>query len=222
MQEFEQKLQIELPSPSKLFTPGVILLLILMVAGWILVLYAKSIVGWLVLDPSAILHGQIWRLLSFILIESCPSILVFHGLTTLFIGSMIEREWRTPAFLLLWLTSAVVCGLIWTIVSWIAGMNWIGWGSGPCIYAVIAVFGCLFRDRKFLFFLATVRAQTLAVIFIVIGLVLSIARPISAVWVGGALVGYLCIQLKRQIRSPSPFRRLSSKGKKYGGIADID
>jgi len=204
--------------PSKLFTPGVITILVLMVIGYTLYCYAKNFtLYYLLLHPGQLLKGSVWQLLTFSLINSSCT-LAFSGLAVLFLGSAIEREWGTRSFLTLWIVISGVCAIIWSIISLIIGQELIGMGSAPCIYGLIGTFGLVFRRQRFWFLFCTIEAQHLAFIFVGVGLVLGIAQPISWIWVAGAGVAYLYIKLRwRLMRGPS-----QNTGKKKNSFIDVD
>ncbi|MCM1192581.1 MAG: rhomboid family intramembrane serine protease [Butyrivibrio sp.] len=67
------------------------------VAGYLLEWLAPSVLGYLILDPYAILHGQIWRLVTWII--SPPSSFDFFTLIMLMfylsLGTTLERVWGT-------------------------------------------------------------------------------------------------------------------------------
>jgi len=113
--------------------------------------------------------------------------MIFSGLIVLFVGSAIEREWRTASFVLLWLVISVGCGLLWVIVNLLTGNNFIGMGASGCTYGLIATMGLLFRGRRFFMFFVTVDSRYLVLILIAIGILMNIATPINLVWISGAL-----------------------------------
>ena len=69
-------------------------------------------------------------------------------------------------------------------------------GSASCVYGLIAIFGLLFRRKKFIAWFWAVEAQYIAWALIVIGIVLGIQQPIAWIWVSGALVAYLYIKIR--------------------------
>jgi membrane associated rhomboid family serine protease len=221
MAEVETRFELVFPSPRKLFTPAVTIILILLVAGYALLNYAT---GWTLdyfaLSAAGILQGRIWQLVTYPFFDSCGWTLVFDGLLVLFIGSAVEREWRTGAFVLLWLVVSVVCGLVWVIVSAILGRNFIGMGPASCAYGLIAVFGLLNRKKRFLALFWTVEAQHIAVGLIVIGIIAGIQRPITWIWVTGALVAYLYVKLRWRISNAA--KAAPSRNYKPQSFVDID
>jgi membrane associated rhomboid family serine protease len=136
---------------------------------------------------------------------------------------MIERELGTKYLVLLWLVVAVTCAVIWTAISLIAGQDFVGAGSGACAYGIIGTFGLIFRRRRFWVYFCTVEAQHLALIFVGIGVVLSIAQPISLIWVSGALVAYVYTKLRWRMASKDRVVEPSVKQRSpSGGFVDVD
>jgi membrane associated rhomboid family serine protease len=221
MAEVETRFELAFPSPRKLFTPAVTCILILLVAGFALLSYASDwVINYFALSAGGILQGRIWQLVTYPFFDTCGWTLVFDGLLVLFIGSAVEREWRTGAFVLLWLVVSVVCGLVWIIVNAILGRNFIGMGSASCAYGLIAVFGLLYRRKRFLALFWAVEAQHIAWALIVIGIVLRIPMPITWIWVTGALVAYLYVKLRWRISNAA--KAAPSRNYKPQSFVDID
>jgi membrane associated rhomboid family serine protease len=197
----QQPIQFEMPTPLKIFTPAVTALLVLMAAGYILILAAPGVTEWIGLVPDGVLRGKVWQLASYVFGERFAMNFLFNAMAILFVGNMFEREWKARSLAGLWVSASIVCGLIWTTVNLLAGKNWIGLGAGPCVYALLGAFGLLFGKRRFFFFVAAVQARWIAAIFIGLGLVMSLRQPISIVWIIGAPVGYLYIAFLRRFAS---------------------
>ena len=217
-----QEVRIAFPTPEKLLTRGVIIIVSLLVAGFLgLALGREAVAGALALSPLGVLHGKIWQLVTYPFLNG-PWGLLWNGLLVLFVGSAIEREWRTSSFLWLWLTVSVACGVLWILVSLLMNVSVTGFGANACGYGIIAVMGVLFRRRRFLFFFATLEAQHIAILLIVIGVILSLPVPITLVWVAGALVGYVYLKARWSLMArPSARPRLRRSGGK-GQFVDID
>ena len=70
------------------------------VAGYVLELLTPEMLGYLTLEPYYILHGQVWRLVTWILIP--PSSLDIFTIIMLFfyfsIGQTLERTWGSFKF----------------------------------------------------------------------------------------------------------------------------
>lgn len=218
-----QQTQISFPSPAKLFTPGVTAIIILLIAGMLLSMFAPGFrTRFIALSAQSVLHGRIWQLVTYPFASGYPINLVFSGLMVLFVGSAIEREWKTASFLLLWVVVSAVCGLLWVIVNLLTGNNFIGMGASACTYGLIATMGLLFRGRRFFMFFATVESWHLVLILIAIGILMNIATPINLVWVSGALVAYIYIKLRWSMALKSRRSIPSEEQGRSNGFVDID
>lgn len=210
-------------SPTKIFTPAVTSILVLSILGLILTMLMPDFATkFLALSGQGLLHGMIWQLVTYVFVNSMPINLIFSALMILFIGSAIERQWRTGSFIVLWLVISVICGLLWVLLSLILGVNYVGTGAGACTYGLLAIFGMLNRGRRISIFMATLEAQYLVIIFIAIGIILNIMQPIGLIWISGALVAYLYIKLRWKMseKSAAP-NNLSASGQR-GRFIDID
>lgn len=218
-----QQTQMAFPSPTKLFTPGVITILVLLIAGILLSTFATDFTtNFLAVSARNVLHGRIWQLVTYPFVSSSPMNLIFSSLMVLFVGSTIEREWKTASFLLLWLVISAVCGLLWVIVNLVTGNNFIGMGASACTYGLITTMGLLFRGRRFFMFFATVESRYLVLILIAIGILMNIATPINLVWICGALVAYVYIKLRWSMAFKSSKDVSSVEQRRANGFVDID
>ena len=84
---------------GKYAIPNISLLLILCYGcGYVIQFINASFLQYLTLNPYAILHGQIWRLVSWIIVPPSQSNIFFVLITLYFyysIGSSLERTWGT-------------------------------------------------------------------------------------------------------------------------------
>ena len=84
------------------------------VAGYVLELLTPEMLGYLTLEPYYILHGQVWRLVTWILIP--PSSLDIFTIIMLFfyfsIGQTLERTWGSFKF-----DVYIFSGLIFTVIG---------------------------------------------------------------------------------------------------------
>jgi membrane associated rhomboid family serine protease len=158
----------------------------------------------LALNPQAVLSGRIWQLLTYPFVNGGCS-LIGNGILLLFLGSAVEREWRTWSFLFLWLVVSVLCGLIWIGISIVLRIFFSlalppGATASACGYGVIGAFGLLFLHRRFLVFFWTMEAQQFAWLLVAIGLVIGIAWPPMWIWVAGAGVAFVYLKLIWKLR----------------------
>ena len=170
-----EQVQMVMPSPIKLFTRGVTILIVLSIGGFLLSTFAGELaINFFALNPQNVLHGRIWQLVTYPFIHAFPMNLIFDGLVILFLGSAIERGWRTSSFLLLWVVVSVCCGLIWVAVSLLGGRNLVGMGAAGCAYGIIGTLGLLFRGQRFFVFFGVIGGRYLAMILLAIGVIMSI------------------------------------------------
>ena len=222
MADFQTCTQMVMPAPSKLFTPAVTTILGLLVGGFAIATYFPEFtLKYLALSSQELFRGKFWQLITYSLINPSSCSLIFNGIMVLFIGSSIERVWRTRSFVLLWVVVSVACGVLWVLVSLVLGQNMIGAGSGACGYGLIATFGILNYRKRFFMMLCTIEAQYLAMIFIGIGVITSIASPFNLIWIAGALVGYVYVKWTLRSRTGSKTENSFSRGG-GSGFVDID
>lgn len=195
MTDFQQTVQLHLPSPSKLFSPVVTTLLILMVIGFTLINYATDFtLRYLAVSAPEVFSGKIWQVITYSFINGCLPNFIFNLFVVLFIGSMIERQWRSGGFFLLCLTITVICGATWVLISFVFRQGFIGVGTDAIAYGLVAAFGLLFRKQRFWFYFFVMEAQMIALVIIGLGIIIGIANPVSWIWVSGAGVSYLYIK----------------------------
>lgn len=202
MQDIQRQIRLELPSPIKLFTPVVTTILILKIIGFALFHHANGFTcHYLALSRSGVTGGQLWQPVTYQLLDSCllPFIINLHIL--LFIGSAIEREWRSRSFLIFWIFNSVVCAFVWLFIMLVFGQNWVILGSAECVFGLVAIFGVLFRKTRFILFFWSVEAHVIAWLIIAFGCIVRIPSPITLISVTGALVGYLYIKTIWKIKA---------------------
>lgn len=218
-----QETRIVLPSPGQLLTPGVTILLSLMVAGFIgFLTVPNTVINLLALDPQKVIHGSVWQLVTYPFVESCPWRLISNGLILLFIGSAIEREWRRASFIWLWLVVSVGCAILWVLINLVAGIYAIGFGATACCYGLVAAMGVILRGRQFLVFFTTVAAQYLAIGLIVIGVIVSLPAPITLIWAAGALVAYGYIKARWALAARTSAHPALRRSTGKGQFVDLD
>lgn len=124
-----------------------------------------SLSSMLSFSRDAILHGQVWRLVTFVLIPQAGDLLFFKGTGIFFvvvsayfyywIGSLLEREWGTGRFTFFYL-SGVVFNIIFGLVAGYASMYYIN-------LSMFFSFAVLYPDLQvLLFFILPIKVKWLA------------------------------------------------------------
>ena len=116
---------------------------------------------------SGLLHGQVWRLVTFVLIPESTS--PFYLLITCYfyywIGSTLERQWGTAKFTTYYLSGMLLTVLGASIVSLITGYSIPVYGANYVNFAMFMAFALLYPDAQvLLFFVFPIRMKWLAYI----------------------------------------------------------
>lgn len=126
---------------------------------------------YLCLDPRAIMHGQIWRIVTFLIyppaLGSSAITDVFFGVIALFLyynlGQTLERIWgafRFNVFFFMGMLGQVVAAL----VAWVAFGQPVIMTTGFLNFSIFLAFAIYFPDVQFLlFFVLPIKAKWLAV-----------------------------------------------------------
>ena len=120
--------------------------------------------------PGAILHGQIWRLVSFIFVPEASGNLLFFAITLYFyyfIGTSLERYWGTVRFNVFYFMGVVLAILVGFIIGLATGdiMNCY-WATSSMYYVNMSLFfafATLYPDLQvLLFFIIPIKVKWLA------------------------------------------------------------
>ncbi len=124
------------------------------------------------LDPNAVLHGQIWRLLSYGFLHDTQS--PFHILLNMLglwmFGTAVEARWGPKRFLSFYLFCIVVSGLI-SLLYLFFGYSPLIIGASGGLLGVLTLYAIFYPDHQLLlFFIIPVKARLATIIFAVISL----------------------------------------------------
>ena len=171
--------------------------------------FVNALVKGSVLVPQYVLHGQVWRLVTYAFINGGLLYILFGLLALWMFGSEFESRWGTSVFLQFYFFCTIGAALTAIAVAYAfyalhllgmkpdiatAGLN------GP-LYGILAAFGVLYGDREILMFPLpfTMRARYMVIIWLLIALYLSLSRGPAGIesiaLLGGALFGYVWIKL---------------------------
>ena len=137
---------------------NIIVYLLAMFAGW-------GSVSFLTFNLNSVLHGELWRLLTFIFVPSnsglfflAVSLYFYH-----FIGSTLEREWGTAKFNLYYLSGVVLTVLATVVASLITGYPLTVAGTGYINMSMFFAFAMLYPETQvLLFFVIPLKIKWLA------------------------------------------------------------
>ncbi len=164
---------------ERLIRPIAIPNLMIFIAGGMLLVFALDFAGlnlssYLDLDRASLFQGQVWRLLTFLLLPP-PSSAIFIIFALYFyylIGSNLEHQWGAARFTLYYLIG-VIGAIIAALIS--------GYGSNTYLnLSLFFAFAVIFPDYQvLLFFVLPVKVKYLALIdaaFFAASLVLAVIR----------------------------------------------
>jgi membrane associated rhomboid family serine protease len=158
---------------------------------------------WCVLDPHAVMSGQVWRLLSYAFLHDRGNLLhiIFNMLILWWFGSTLERMYGSREFLWFYLTAAVVAGLGFVGLGLALGTQGPALGASGGVMAVFMLYATHFpRQQVWIFGLIPVEIRFL-IAFYVIADLLPVLQQLRgeqfqtgiahAAHLGGLLFGWL-------------------------------
>lgn len=125
---------------------------------------------WFALDAGKVLHGQVWRLATYFFCNPVhnPYNLLFNMIGLWFLGSVLERMYGSRELLWFYLTSGVVCGVIFTAFGLKLNLPSPLMGAGSCVMALFCLYATHFPRQEILFFwLIPMQIRVVLLIYIV-------------------------------------------------------
>ena len=191
------------------------------VAFWLLGLVNPVLINYLSFDPYLVLHGQVWRIISFAMIPPSDGMLANIAIYFYYwIGGTLEQYWGTPQFNIYFFTGILLTLLYGFLIYFITGIR-IQLTATYVYLSMFFSFAALFPDMQvLLFFIIPVKMKWLALIdaaFFVYG-VLTTPFPLNLLPIVAVLNFFLFCGgdlLRRLPRRPSAntvnFRRESNR-----------
>jgi membrane associated rhomboid family serine protease len=171
---------------------------------FLLHLAAPGYLSMLELDPALVLHGQVWRLVTWIFIPETlsPLWILFSLLFLLYLGDGLEAEMGAPRLTLFYLRGIALCTGVAFLMSLVFGNPPVGRANTFLNLSLLLAFATVYPDFKVLvFFILPVRISWLALFSVALMLIASIGQPLSvAATLGAALINYL-IDFSGELRS---------------------
>jgi membrane associated rhomboid family serine protease len=127
----------------------------------------------LALSAAKVLHGEVWRLLTYAFLHSTGNIwhIVFNMVTLWFFGRQIEDERGPREFLAFYLLSAVVSGVVY-VAAVLVGLHHAGGiavGASGAVIAVLVLCACYHpKQIIYLFFVIPVPIWAVAIFLVVL------------------------------------------------------
>jgi len=141
--------------------------------GLLLVLVAVATVGswlardlaWAALVPGVLRSGQLWRLVTWPLVQEEPMALIFGGLTLYFFGPQLAYDWGEGRFLWTNLVLTLGSAFLTLLVAALLGVGFSYVGIWPLVDGLILLWALRYQDQQILlFFVLPVTGRLLALI----------------------------------------------------------
>ncbi len=129
-------------------------IIILYAIGFVIQVFSPELYsGYLALDPAAILHGQIWRIVTFIIVPPDGSfIFIFFSLYLYYtIGKMLEYQWGAFKFNLYFFSGMLLHVLACLLIYLVTGIS-LSYGTMYLNMSLFFAFAALYPDVQFLLF----------------------------------------------------------------------
>ena len=135
------------------------------VAFWVLGAINRPFLSYLSFDAAAILHGQIWRLVTFMLYPPSTGLLAFIVFYFYYwIGSTLEQYWGSGQFTIYFFTGVILTVLYGFLIYFVTGNN-VRLDSQYIYLSMFFSFAALFPDMQVLFmFLIPIKMKYLAIV----------------------------------------------------------
>jgi membrane associated rhomboid family serine protease len=121
------------------------------------------------LDTTDVMHGQVWRLLTY---AFCHDVDIWHIAINMIVlwwaGTTLERMYGTREFVLFYLVAACVSGLAFLALAMITSGPSVAIGASGAVMAAFAVYAILFpRQEIYVFFVVPVQIRFLLLFYVV-------------------------------------------------------
>ena len=147
-------------------------------------------VSFLYLNGSKVLHGELWRIVTFIFVptSSSPFLLAISLYFYYWIGSSLERQWGTARFNLYYWSGVLLTVIATLVASAISGVGYSVGGTGYVNLSMFLAFAFLFPDTQLLlFFFIPVKIKWLAWLDIAVFIIGIVQSLLAGSWLGAIL-----------------------------------
>lgn len=186
----------------KLVLLNVAVFFALAIISWVSPAVWNLLMAHLPLEPLAVVHGQIWQLATYSIVNPGILSMVFAMLTLWFTGSLLEGALGSRWLTELYWTSVVGGAIIASAVSFthVLGLRpdvaSVGVWSG--VFGMLVAIAMMFGDQEFLlWFVLRIKAKYMVAIYILIAVAVLLKQADSfgaLVQLSGALSGFLFVR----------------------------
>lgn len=193
------------------------------VVMWVVSLVNAKMLSYMVFNPYMILHGQIWRIISFVFIPPTTGYLALISFYFYYVlGNMLERSWGSAKFSL-YVFTGIVLSVITGFILYIFRIN-ISLSAHYIYLSLFFAFAALFPDMQvLLFFIIPIKMKWLAIVDAVYFVAEIVSLPFPAklvpviailnvfLFCGEDILDAFGIRKRRQAPRPIVFNRAAEK-----------
>src|SRR5258705_5060673 len=178
------------------WTPAIKAIIIANVAIFVVTYFAPALQVPFWLTPQDVVHGQVWRLVTYMFLHAGPFHVLFNMLFLWMFGVELERTWGTRFFLKYYFVTGVAAAVTTIVVSFVPlfGLHQLYFtqtvGASGAVVAVLVAYGLYFpHPQSFGYWVFPVKAKYLLLIF---GAISLFSGGNVAHWthIGGGVPGY--------------------------------
>ena len=138
----------------------------------------------LLMDPQAVLHGQIWRLVSYVLIPSSNGFwLIISLMFYYWLGESLERLWGSAKFTVYYLSGALLTSLSALLIYFIDGVSLPVMGADYVNAALFFAYALTYPDAMVrIYFIIPVKMKWLAILEAALYVFSVISAAVAGLW----------------------------------------
>ena len=186
----------------KLILANVAVFFALGLLHWLAPRLEGALLSHLLLEPLAVVHGEIWQLFTYSFVEQGILGILFGMLTLWFTGSILEPSFGGRWLAELYFTSVIGGALIASAFSFthILGLQPVDAAAGAWsgIFGLLVAIAMIFGDQEFLlWFLIRIKAKYMVAIYILIAIAILLKQLDTfgaLLQLSGALCGFLYVK----------------------------
>ncbi len=167
---------------------------------------------YLAMIPSLVLRGWLWQFVTYMFVHSGFSHILFNMLSLYIFGSMVEKRIGSKEFLLFYLLTGTLSGVVSFVSYVLAGTNVILVGASGAIYGVLLMFAVFFPYSViYVFGILPVRAPILVIVYALIELYSQVfgrgGNIAHLAHLSGLVIAYLYCRIRMRINPIEVFKR---------------
>ncbi len=191
------------------------------VIGFAVMYLMPGLIGWLTLEPAYIVRGQVWRIISWVLIPPTtqPISLLFLVLLYYSLGTALERTWGTFRY-----NVYIFSGIIFTVIAVLAlyGVLYLVYDTEVMLsmislvstnyitMSIFLAFAAIYPDMEvYLYFILPIKMKWMAIVYAAMALYYFVTGGlVSRVAIGASLLNFVIFFFSnRNMRKFSPKER---------------